>query len=89
MGKLSRVELERLIEPEEEPPLSKTCRWYSGRNLILDKHIRIEPIRHPHYDEPSKQWAIWGYKWHKSVRKWSDRTELFHCCDFELEDEPI
>ena len=89
MNKLSRVELLELVGESEEPPLSKTNPKYSGKNLILDGSIRIEPKGLFYYIIPLKIWAIWGYRWNKHSKKWSDRVELFHCREFELEDEPI
>lgn len=76
------------VAEEDEPPLSRTKPKYSGTNLILDKNIRIEPKGPAHYSEEHRLWVIWGYRWNRRSRSWSE-LQLFHCRGFELEDEPI
>ena len=75
-------------EPPSEPPLSRTNPRYSGRNLILDGGVRIEPKGHARWITEQRVWAVWGYRWNRQSRKWSD-LRLHHCRGFELEDEPI
>src|SRR4029077_6000077 len=76
------------VAEDDEPPLSRTNPRYSGRNLILDKRIRIEPKGFARYLEDRRQWVVWGYRWNGQGKTWSG-LQLFHCRGFELEDEPI
>lgn len=85
---IGRREQLYVAEGDEEPPLSRTNPKYSGRNRILDGRIRIEPKGNAHWIVECRQWVIWGYRWNRHSKTWS-QLQLFHCRSFELEDEPI
>ena len=69
------------------PPLSKTRPRTSIYNYILDGRIRIEPVGYARWLEQQRLWLIWGYRWNRFAKQWSELT-LFYCRQFELEDDP-
>lgn len=68
-------------------PLSKTNPHSSVRNIICDKHIRVEPIGTPR--RVGDKWEVNGYIWDCINRCWNQFPSVIYCREFEMEDEPI